>query len=124
MNTADAVRALLSDTPSTEEAHFRVLELIQRQPEWTQRELAEALGVSVGKVNYVLRALIDKGTVKARNFRNSRKKLAYAYLLTPKGASDKAQLAQRFLIRKLAEFEALKVEIDRLKSEAAFVDRA
>ncbi len=103
----------------SDEAHLRVLQLLQQQPEWTQRELAEALGVSVGKVNYVLRALIERGAVKARNFRNSQHKLAYAYLLTPKGASHKAALTQRFLQRKLAEYAALKTEIERLQRDVS-----
>ncbi len=103
----------------SDEAHLRVLQLLQQQPEWTQRELAEALGVSVGKVNYVLRALIEKGAVKARNFRNSQHKLAYAYLLTPSGASHKAALTQRFLQRKLAEYAALKTEIERLQRDVS-----
>lgn len=103
----------------SDEAHLRVLQLLQQQPEWTQRELAEALGVSVGKVNYVLRALIEKGAVKARNFRNSQHKLGYAYLLTPKGASHKAALTQRFLQRKLAEYAALKTEIERLQRDVS-----
>lgn len=105
--------------PASDEAHLRVLQLLQRRPEWTQRELAEALGVSVGKINYVLRALIEKGAVKARNFRSSQHKLAYAYLLTPKGASHKAALTQRFLKRKLAEYAALKLEIERLQREVS-----
>lgn len=105
-----------------DEAHLRVLQLLQQQPEWTQRELAQALGVSVGKVNYVLRALVEKGAVKARNFRNAEDKLAYAYLLTPKGASHKAALTRRFLHRKLAEYSALKAEIERLQRDVYGAD--
>ena len=102
---------------SPDEAHLRVLQLVERQPELSQRQLAEALGVSVGKINYVLRALIDRGAIKARNFRNSENKLSYAYLLTPRGVAHKAVLVQRFLQRKLAEYTALKEEIERLRRD-------
>ncbi len=104
--------------PSNEEAQLRVLRLLHQETEWSQRKLAAALGVSLGKVNYILRALIDKGSVKARNFRNSRHKLAYAYLLTPTGLSQKALLTQRFLQQKSKEYEALKAEIDALERDA------
>ena len=86
----------------------------------TQRELATALGVSLGKVNYCLKALIEKGWVKANNFRNHNNKAAYAYLLTPKGLERKAQITVRFLKRKVEEYEALKQEIEQLQRE---VDR-
>jgi EPS-associated MarR family transcriptional regulator len=84
----------------------------------SQRHLAEQLGVSVGKVNYCLKALIDRGLVKANNFRNSQNKRAYLYVLTPKGVSEKSRNAVQFLQRKTAEYEALRREIDRLRREA------
>lgn len=84
----------------------------------SQRRLADELGVSVGKVNYCLKALIDRGLVKANNFRNSQNKRAYLYVLTPKGLSEKSRNAVRFLQRKTAEYEALRKEIDQLKREA------
>ncbi len=87
-------------------------------PNISQRELAEAMGISLGKVNYCLRALVDKGLVKVRNFRNSKNKLAYAYLLTPDGATAKTRLTARFLKRKVAEYEALRREIEQLEREA------
>ena len=100
-----------------EDAQLRVLQLLQDQPDLSQRQLADELGVSLGKVNYLLRALMQKGAVKVQNFRNSHNKLAYAYLLTPVGISEKASLARRYLERKTAEYEALRIEIQRLKEE-------
>ena len=100
-----------------EEMRFKVLHALQQQPDMNQRQLAELLGVSLGKTNYLLRALVEKGLLKARNFRNSQNKLAYAYLLTPSGIAQKAELTRGYLERKTAEFEALKGEIERLKAE-------
>lgn len=96
---------------------FRVLRLLQHNPQMTQREIAEVLGVSVGRVNYCLRALVEKGMVKVRNFRMSNNKLRYAYILTPMGAAAKASLTAGFLKRKMAEYDALRAEIDGLKRE-------
>jgi EPS-associated MarR family transcriptional regulator len=96
---------------------YELLRQIADQPVASQRGLAVRLGVSVGKVNYCLRALVDKGWVKARNFRRSDNKWAYAYLLTPHGASAKLRLAQAFLTRKELEFERLQHEIAVLRSE-------
>jgi EPS-associated MarR family transcriptional regulator len=103
---------------SSEEIHLRVLRVIEGNPEITQRELAEELGVSLGKANYCLKALLERGLIKVRNFRNSRNKAAYAYYLTPEGFSRKAGLTAGFLKRKIAEYEELKREIKRLKAEA------
>ena len=100
-----------------EETHYRLLKVLEANPSATQREIAEALGVSLGKVNYCLRALIDEGVLKARNFRNSNKKLAYAYVLTPQGVEEKARVTLRFLKRKTEEYELLKTEIERLQYE-------
>lgn len=101
-----------------EDAHLRVLQLLHHQPDLSQRQLAEKLGVSLGKANYLLRALLDRGAIKAKNFRNSQNKLAYAYLLTPTGLAHKAALTQGYLQRKIVEYEALKAEIDNLKRDA------
>jgi len=98
-----------------EDLDFRVLRLLQDKPDTSQRELADQLGISHGKMNYCLNALIDKGLVKLGNFQNSQHKLKYAYLLTPAGFSEKAKLTSRFLKRKVAEYEQLKAEIDALK---------
>ena len=103
----------------TENIHFRVLRLLEANPAMNQRDLADALGVSLGKTNYCLKALLDKGMLKMQNFQNSKKKLAYAYLLTPAGIAEKAALTQRFLKRKIEEYEFLKAEIEQLKQESA-----
>jgi len=100
-----------------DEIHYRIFKLIEAQPDISQRQLAGALGVSLGKTNYCLRALIEKGQVKARNFQCNPSKRAYAYLLTGKGIEEKAQLTARFLKRKMAEYELLKAEIEQLKAE-------
>ncbi len=99
------------------DTHFRLLRLLEARSDLSQRDLARELGASLGKVNYCLNALIDKGLVKVRNFRNSRNKLGYAYLLTPRGIDSKATIAVHFLKRKMAEYETLKVEIEQLQRE-------
>ena len=88
----------------------------------SQRELAEALGVSLGKTNYCLKALMGKGLVKMRNFKNSQKKVSYAYLLTPAGVAEKAELTARFLKMKMAEYEQLRQEIELLQGELGLVE--
>lgn len=102
-----------------EDLRFRVLRLLQDNPDLSQRELARRLGVSNGKLNYCLRALIDKGLVKLGNFAHSSHHLGYAYLLTPAGLAEKAALTGRFLKRKMAEYEALRAEIETLQAEQA-----
>lgn len=101
----------------TENTHFKVLRLLQANPQMNQRELAQALGVSLGKANYCLKALLDKGMLKVQNFQSSKRKLAYAYLLTPAGIAEKTALTGRFLQCKINEFERLKAEIDSLQQE-------
>ena len=100
-----------------EDVQFRVLRLLQAHPEISQRELAAELGVALGKVNYVLGALTEKGLVKMRNFRSAENKIRYAYMLTPEGLSAKARLTAGFLRRKMAEYEALCAEIEALQAE-------
>ena len=100
-----------------QEIHLRLLRYLESHPQVSQRELAEHLGVSLGKANYCLKALIETGQVKARNFKNSTNKRAYLYLLTPKGIEAKAQISVRFLQRKTDEYEALHVEIEQLRNE-------
>lgn len=106
-------------TKLQEDAQFRVLRLLQENPDITQRELADHLGISLGGTNYCLRALIEKGLVKIQNFQSSANKLGYAYLLTPRGIAAKAALAARFLKRKTQEYELLRQEIEILKREAS-----
>lgn len=98
-----------------QDTHFRVLALIEKNPELSQRELAKELGVSLGGLNYALRGLVEKGLIKAQNFTRSDKKLSYAYILTPKGIAEKSLLTARFLKRKLEEYDALKAEIEMLQ---------
>jgi len=100
-----------------EAAHYQVLRLIEEQPEISQRELARTLGVSLGKTHYLLKALLDKGLVKADNFRRSDNKLAYAYLLTPSGIAAKLELTRAFLRLKEGEYQAAREEIARLRKE-------
>lgn len=101
----------------TEESYLQVLRLLQRNPRVNQRGLADALGISLGKTNYCLKALMSKGLIKVQNFRNSDNKLAYAYLLTPAGIVEKANLTARFLKRKVSEYDALSSEIQQLRKE-------
>ncbi|MFN3890321.1 MAG: MarR family EPS-associated transcriptional regulator [Beijerinckiaceae bacterium] len=101
-----------------EDAHFRVLRLIESRPNLSQRDISDALGLSLGSVNYCLKALTEKGCVKVNNFRASDNKLRYAYILTPSGISERAKLTARFLKRKMREYEALKAEIDALQHES------
>lgn len=104
-------------TKLQEDTHFRVLRLLQENPEMSQRDLAKAVGVSVGGIHYVLNALIDKGLVKLGNFTAAEDKRRYAYVLTPKGIARKAALTRAFLARKMEEYEALKEEIEALQVE-------
>ena len=106
----------------SDEYRYKILNLLEKDPELSQRDLAQALGVSLGKVNFCVKALIEKGLVKARNFRNSRNKSAYMYYLTPTGFEEKALVTLRFLRRKVDEYEALTKEIERLRSEVVEVD--
>ncbi|MDQ6799755.1 MAG: MarR family EPS-associated transcriptional regulator [Acidobacteriota bacterium] len=107
----------------SDEIRYRLLHYLEEHPQASQRELAQYLDVSVGKVNYCIRALIAKGLVKMRNFRGSRKKLAYAYVLTPKGLEEKVNVTAHFLKRKLAEYDSIVQEIERLTREVAVSNR-
>ncbi|MGG4605768.1 MarR family EPS-associated transcriptional regulator [Paenalcaligenes sp. Me131] len=100
-----------------EESHLKVLRLLEKNPTLSQRELADALGISVGKTNYCIKALVDKGLVKINNFRNNKNKLVYAYLLTPIGISERTELTIKFLKRKMNEYETLKAEIESLQAD-------
>jgi len=100
-----------------EDTYFRVLRMLQDNPDMTQREIAEKLGISTSGLNYCLKSLIDKGWVKMQNFSQSKNKFGYIYVLTPQGMDEKATLTTRFLKRKRAEYDAMKLEIDTLTSE-------
>jgi len=99
------------------EQHLKVLRLLQENPDITQRQMAQELSISLGGLNYCLKALVGKGWVKVANFSRNPNKLKYAYLLTPRGVKAKSQLTAHFLRRKIAEYEALKAEIAALQSE-------
>ena len=100
-----------------QEIQFKALKLLEQNPYLSQRELAAALGASLGKTHYVVKALINMGWVKLHNFRRSDNKLGYAYLLTAKGLLEKADITVRFLARKQLEYDALRKEIAQLKAE-------
>ena len=100
-----------------EDTHFRVLRMLQANPDLTQREIAQQLGLSTSGLNYCLNALIDKGWVKVQNFSQSKNKFGYIYVLTPQGLQEKIHLAHRFLLRKQSEYQALRSEIDSLTAE-------
>lgn len=101
----------------TDEYRYKILNLVQAKPEISQRELAKNLGISLGKANFCLKALIEVGLLKATNFRNSKNKLAYMYLLTPNGVEEKSRITMRFLKAKMQEYELLKAEINLLMQE-------
>lgn len=100
-----------------EDTYFRVMRILQETPDVTQRELAEKLGVSVGGLNYCMKALMEKGLVKMKNFAESKNRFGYVYVLTPSGMAEKAAITHRFLQRKLDEYDALGAEIQRLRAE-------
>ena len=102
-----------------EDTYFRVMRILQENPDLTQRELAEKVGMSAGGLNYCLKALIEKGLVKMKNFASSKNKFGYVYVLTPSGIAEKAAITHRFLQRKVEEFQALEAAIDALRQEAA-----
>ena len=105
----------------SDEYRYKLLKHLETNPEVSQRELAGELGISLGRVNFCIQALIEKGLVKANNFRNSKNKKGYAYFLTPRGIEDKARITVQFLKIKVAEHEALKKEIKDLREEAGRV---
>jgi len=100
-----------------EDVQFRILRLLQGNPEMSQRDLAKAVGVSTGGIHYVLNALLDKGLLKLENFTAAEDKRRYAYVLTRKGIAAKADLTKRFLVRKMAEYELLKAEIEEVRGD-------
>ena len=99
--------------------HLELLRLLEQHPDYSQRQLSTALGISLGKTHYLLKALLTKGWVKAKNFHRSDKKLRYLYVLTPTGVRHRVALAQSFLARKEQEYESLKAEILQLREEVA-----
>lgn len=108
---------LATDTSPT--AHLELLRLLEQHPDYSQRQLAVELGVSLGKTHYLLKALLSKGWVKAQNFQRSDRKLGYLYVLTPQGVRQRMQLTKSFLARKEREFEMLRSQIALLRDELA-----
>lgn len=104
-------------TQTQEDTYFRVLRILKENPDLTQRELAQKLGVSVGSLNYCLKALIEKGWIKVQNFSQSKNKFGYVYILTPRGIAEKLALTSNFFKRKLVEYESIKAEIESLNLE-------
>lgn len=104
-----------------EALRYKILKLLQEDPNISQRDLAHELGISLGKVNYCLKGLIEKGLVKAKNFKNSSNKLAYAYYLTPIGIEEKARVTMSFLKTRLKQHQELEEEIEELRQEAKLV---
>ncbi|RBO85749.1 MarR family EPS-associated transcriptional regulator [Marinomonas aquiplantarum] len=103
-----------------EESRYKILKELEQDPDISQRELAKRLGISLGKTNFCLKALVEKGLIKAENFKKNTNKVGYLYLLTPKGIEEKVSLTQRFLKRKVVEYEALEKEIEQLRDEVKF----
>ena len=108
----------------TDEFRYRILKRLEANPELSQRELARELGVSVGKINYGIRALVDLGLVKATNFAHSPRKQAYIYLITPKGIQAKANTALRYFKQKMSEYQAIERELEELRREVVGLDRS
>lgn len=102
----------------TDEYRYKILKRLELNPEISQRGLAQELGISLGKVNYCLKALMQKGLLKVNNFRNNQNKSAYLYLLTPNGVEEKTKVTLRFMQHKLNQYETLKQEIKALQREA------
>ena len=107
----------------SDETRYRILKLLEADPHASQRRIAGELGISLGRVNYCLRALVSKGIVKVNNFRGSNNKRAYLYLLTPRGIEERAALTARFLRVKMQEYESLKRELEELRQEADALGR-
>lgn len=102
----------------TDEMRYKLMRLLEANPGMSQRDVARELGISLGKANYCLQALVRKGWIKATNFKNSHNKVAYMYLLTPRGIESKAALTVKYLQIKMREYEALRVEIEEMRCEA------
>ena len=100
------------------EMRYKLMRLVEANPEISQRKAARELGISLGKINYCLGALIQKGWIKATRFKNSQNKAAYMYLLTPRGLEEKATLTLEFLRIKMREYESLRTEIEQIRREA------
>jgi len=107
----------LKKSPMSSDIHFKLLDTLEKNPELSQRILSRELGISLGSINYCIRALVEKGQVKAHNFKKNSNKIGYVYLLTPKGISEKISMTKEFLRKRINEYELLQSEIKRLEND-------
>ena len=107
----------IKKSPMNSDIHFKLLDILEKNPELSQRLLSRELGISLGSINYCIRALVEKGQVKAQNFKKNSNKIGYVYLLTPKGISEKINMTKNFLTKRIEEYEQLRVEINQLKND-------
>jgi len=107
----------LKKSPMSSDIHFKLLDILEKNPELSQRILSRELGISLGSINYCIRALVEKGQVKAHNFKKNSNKIGYIYLLTPKGISEKISMTKEFLRKRIDEYEMLQSEIKRLEDD-------
>lgn len=107
----------------SDEVRYKLLKLLEANPKLSQRDVARELGISLGKVNYCVKSLVERGWLKATNFKNSKNKVAYMYYLTPRGIEEKAGVTARFLQRKMREYEELRAEIERIREEFTRLER-
>ena len=107
----------LKKSPMSSDIHFKLLDTLEKNPKLSQRILSRELGISLGSINYCLRALVEKGQVKAHNFKKNSNKIGYVYLLTPKGISEKISMTKEFLRKRIDEYEMLQSEITRLEND-------
>ena len=122
MNTGEY--SMMRRTKTGTEESLMLLRTISDNPQITQRELSSKLGLSLGKINFLMKSLIEKGFIKARNFKNSQNKISYLYFLTPSGIEEKARITYHFLKRKTKEYERLEAEIRHLQQEVELLDKS
>jgi len=111
------VKKKIKKSPLSSDIHFKLLDILEKNPDLSQRILSRELGISLGSINYCIRALVDKGQVKAQNFKTNTNKIGYIYLLTPQGISEKIRMTKDFLRKRVDEYEMLQREIKRLKDD-------
>ena len=107
-----------------DEIAYKLLKLIESESHMSQRDIAQKMGVSLGKANYCLKALVDKGFIKLQNFYNNKKKSTYIYILTPRGIEEKTDVTYRFLQRKIKEYEDIKIQIESLRIETSLINHS
>ena len=107
----------IKKSPMSSDIHFKLLDILEKNPELSQRLLSRELGISLGSINYCIRALVEKGQVKAQNFKKNSNKIGYVYLLTPKGITEKISMTKDFLTKRIEEYERLQIEINQLKND-------